>query len=356
MRDASRGAVERVVGIDLGDRWSQVCELEASSGEVLRRVRVRTAAAALEKILLKGKSYRVAIEAGTHSGWVSRALEAAGHEVIVANPRRVRLIAESRRKDDRIDAETLARLARVDPQLLGPVRHRSVATQQALALIKARDTAVRTRTRLILHCRGTVKALGERLPSCSAESFCTKAGPAVPAALRPALEPLLGILSALTEVIDGYELAVERLATVDYPQTALLTAIPGVGALTALAYVTTLGDPQRFPSSRAVGAFLGLVPGRRDSGDAKRPQRISKEGNGLMRRLLVQCAHRILGPFGPPCDLRRFGERLASSGGRAPKRRAIIAVARKLAVLMHALWRNGQVYEPDSSHHHKLAA
>jgi transposase len=262
----------------------------------------------LEKILLKGKSYRVAIEAGTHSGWVSRALEAAGHEVIVANPRRVRLIAESRRKDDRIDAETLARLARVDPQLLGPVRHRSVATQQALALIKARDTAVRTRTRLILHCRGTVKALGE------------------------------------------------RLATVDYPQTALLTAIPGVGALTALAYVTTLGDPQRFPSSRAVGAFLGLVPGRRDSGDAKRPQRISKEGNGLMRRLLVQCAHRILGPFGPPCDLRRFGERLASSGGRAPKRRAIIAVARKLAVLMHALWRTGQVYEPDSSHHHKLAA
>lgn len=355
MRDASRGAVERVVGIDLGDRWSQLCELEASSGEVLRRVRVRTTSGALEKLLLKGVVYRVAIEAGTHSAWVSRVLEAARHEVVVANPRRVRLIAESRRKDDRIDAEFLARLARVDPELLGPIRHRHEESQQTLALIKARDAAVRSRTALILHCRGTVKALGGRLPSCSAESFSVKAAPAIPAELRRALDPLLGVLASLTEVITGYDLEIERLAAERYPQTALLTAIPGVGALTALAYVTTLGEPERFARSRAVGAFLGLVPGRRDSGDSKHRQRISKEGNGLMRRLLVQCAHRILGPFGPPCDLRRFGERLASSGGRAPKRRAIVAVARKLAVLMHALWRNGQVYEPNMENR-RLAA
>lgn len=354
MRERSKVRGNRVVGIDLGDRMSHVCELDAT-GEVVSRCRVRTTRTALEKLLGEGEACRVAMEAGTHSPWISRLLEELGHEVIVANPRRVRLIGESRKKDDRTDAETLARLARVEPKLLGPVRHRHESDQVTLSLIKARDLAVRSRTGLILHCRGTVKAVGGRLPSCSAESFVGKAGPTLPVALRPALDPVLALITSLSAAIAGYDAELERAAAEHYPQAALLTAVPGVGTLTALAFLTTLGEPERFPSSRSVGSFLGLVPGRRESGASRPRQRISKEGNTLMRRLLVQCAHRLLGPLGPSCDLRRFGERLAARGGRAPKRRAVVAVARKLAVLLHTLWRHGQVYDPDFALHRRAA-
>jgi transposase len=352
MREVSKGNVGRVIGIDLGDRVSHVCELDAR-GEVVSRSRVATTRAAMQKLLGGRPRCRVAIEAGTHSPWVSRGLEEWGHEVVVANPRRVRLIGESRRKDDRTDAETLARLVRVDPKLLGPVRHRSAEAQAVLALIKARDVAVRSRTTLILHCRGMVKTTGQRLPTGSAESFVAQAGPAIPESLHAALAPVLPVIVSLSAAIAGYDAELERVAAERCPQAALLTAIPGVGSLTALAFLTTLGDPQRFPSSRSVGAFLGLVPGRRESGDSRPRQRISKEGNGLMRRLLVQCAHRLLGPFGAESDLRRFGERLAARGGRAPKRRAVVAVARKLAVLMHSLWRHGALYDPDFTARHR---
>lgn len=355
MKKRSTARVLPVMGIDLGDRTSRFCELDGSTGEVVREGRVRTAPSALQRLLGEGRRYRVAIEAGTHSPWVSRCLEELRQEVIVAHPRRVRLIGESRRKDDRTDAETLARLARVDPKLLGPVRHRSAGAQSALALIKARDLAVRSRTQLILHCRGTVKAAGERLPSASPEGFVAKAEPALAAPLREVLRPILEVITALNAAIAGYDAELERMAATEYPQAALLTAVPGVGTLTALTFLLTLGDADRFSHSRAVGAFIGLVPGRRQSGASSPRQRISKEGNGLLRRLLVQSAQYLLGPFGPPCDLRRFGERLAARGGRAPKRRAIVAVARKLAVLLHALWRSGQVYDPDLALHRTAA-
>lgn len=354
MRERSKVSVQRVIGIDLGDRVSHVCGLDAT-GEVMSRSQVRTTHEALERLLGGAEPCRVAIEAGTHSPWVSRLIEELGHEVIVANPRRVRLIGESRRKDDRTDAETLARLARVEPRLLGGIHHRSESAQSALALIKARDLAVRSRTGLILHCRGTVKAAGHRLPSCSAEGFVAKVAPAVPSALRSALEPVLEVITALTTAIAGYDAELERVIVEHYPQATLLTAVPGVGPLTALAFLATLGDADRFASSRSVGAFLGLVPGRRESGASRPRQRISKEGNALMRRLLVQCAHHVLGRFGAPSDLRRFGERLAARGGRAPKRRAVVAVARKLAVLLHTLWRNGQVYDPHFAAHRRAA-
>ena len=131
-----------------------------------------------------------------------------------------------------------------------------------------------------------------------------------------------------------------------YPETLTLREITGVGPVTALAYVLTLEDPTRFNKSRDVGPYLGLTPKRDQSGKTDKALSISKAGNTYLRRLLVGSAHYILGPFGPDCDLRRYGTRIASRGGKAAKRKAVVAVARKLAVLMHQLWKNKATYDP----------
>ena len=138
----------------------------------------------------------------------------------------------------------------------------------------------------------------------------------------------------------------EKIARESYPQVALLKQVKGVGTQIALTYVLTLDDPHRFLKSRDVGCFLGLKPGRRDSGQSQPQMHISKEGDSLLRTLMVQGAHYILGPFGEDCDLRRWGLKLAERGGKNAKKRAIVAVARKLAVLLHKLWVSGEVYEP----------
>lgn len=333
------------IGMDLGDRYSQVCVVDAA-GTTVQTARVRTTPAGLTRWFGAQAAAPVVVEAGTHSPWVSRHLTALGHAVLVANPRRLRLIYASDRKDDRVDAEYLARVGRLDPRLLGAITHRGAAAQAALAVLRSRDALVRTRTALINHVRGVVKAVGGRLPACSTEAFVRRAAPAIPAALAPAVAPLLAQLTTLAHQLRTYDQELARLSAEDYPETARLRQVAGVGPVTALAYVLILADPSRFPRSRAVGAYLGLQPRRRQSG-ARDPQlRITKAGDPLLRRLLVQAAQYILGPFGPDCDLRRHGTRIAAAGGGNAKKRAVIAVARKLAVLLHRLWVSGAVYEP----------
>lgn len=289
---------------------------------------------------------RVVIEAGTHSPWVSRVLAGLGHEVIVANPRKVRLISDNEGKDDRVDAELLARLGRVDVKLLSPIQHRGEGAQADLALIRARDALVGARTQLVNHVRGAVKSLGSRLEKSSARSFGGKMGEQVPEALRAALEPVLEVIAEITHQISGYDQQIRRCCQQKYPETQLLTAVPGVGALTALGYVLTLEDPHRFAHSRSVGSFLGLRPGKDKSGQQDPELRITKAGSPLLRRLLVGSAQYLLGPFGPDTDLRRWGLKLAGRGRKNAKKRAVVAVARKLAVLLHRLWVDGEVYEP----------
>ncbi len=164
--------------------------------------------------------------------------------------------------------------------------------------------------------------------------------------LQKALGPLLAASAALSEQIAEYNERIEQLAQESYPQTALLKQVKGVGTLIALTFLLTLEDAHRFPKSRDVGCYLGLQPGRRNSGQSEPQMHISKEGDPYLRTLLVQGAQHILGPFGIDCDLRRWGLKLAERGGRSGKKRAIIAVARKLAVLLHHLWVSGEVYEP----------
>jgi len=333
------------IGMDLGDRYSCFYTLD-SAGENTESGRVQTTKSALEKRFRSCEAARVVIEAGTHSPWVSRLLAEWGHEVLVANPRKLALIAQNESKDDPVDAELLARLGRVEPQLLSPIVHRGAEAQADLAVIRARDAVVAARTQLVNHVRGAVKSLGSRIPRCSPRSFAQKVESGLPEPLRAALEPLLKVIGVMTEQIKGYDRQIEEACQEKYPETELLRQVGGVGAVTALAFVLTLEDPHRFERSRSVGSFLGLRPGRDKSGAQDPELRITKAGDQLVRRLLVGSAQYLLGPFGPDCDLRRWGLKLASRGRKNAKKRAVVAVARKLAVLLHRLWAGSEVYEP----------
>jgi transposase len=265
--------------------------------------------------------------------------------VIVANPNQLALITKSHRKTDRADAELLARLGRADLALLRPVEHRSAAKQAHLEMIKARDTVVRCRTMQVNHVRGALKAFGLRAPGCDSENFETKVADHVPEALRPAIRPLLAVIALLTKSIRRYDRAIEQLCKKVYPETALLRQVHGVGPLTSLSFVLVLGSADRFKSSRLVGSYLGLCPKVTQSGEQDPQHHITKAGNGFMRRLLVQSAHYITGPFGEDSTLRRVGLDMMASGGARGKKRAVVAVARRLAVMLHSLWKTGEAYD-----------
>jgi transposase len=333
------------IGLDLGDRCSSYCVLD-EAGEIILEQRVATTPEAVKQIFARMAPCRIAMETGTHSPWVSRLLTALGHEVIVAHAQKVRLIVKSRRKDDRLDAQTLARLARIDPELLSPVQHRSAQAQLHLTEIRARAGLVSARTALVNAARGLVKSYGERLRKCGTQQVGRETASGVSAGLREALEPLLREVESLNEGIQEYDRRIERMAREKYPETALLKQVKGVGDLIATAYVLTIEDPHRFRKSRDAGCFVGLQPGRRNSGESEPQMHISKEGDEYLRTLLVQGAHYILGPFGEDSDLRRWGQKLAARGGKNAKKRAVVAVARKLAVLLHRLWASGEAYEP----------
>ena len=349
--DGSKEQSKMTAGVDLGDKYSYLCLIDTLSGEVIEEGRLRTTPEALGRRFASERPMRIALETGTHSPWVSRLLEGCGHEVLVANARKLRLIYANKRKTDEVDAENLARLARLDPKLLYPVRHRGEDSQAHMATIRSRQALVGCRTQLVNHVRGAVKSFGARLPKCPARSFHKRAPEHIPEALLPALEPVLEQIVSLTERIRQYDQKLEAISKDHYPETELLCQVEGVGALTALTFVLTLEDPHRFEKSRSVGAYLGLVPASEKSGDRDPQKRISKEGDEMLRKLLVGSAHYILGPFGGDSDLRRYGEKIASRGGKNAKKRAAVAVARKLCVLLHRLWATAEVYDPLYNEH-----
>jgi transposase len=333
------------IGIDLGDKQSVVITLD-QDGKVIEESRISTTQKAFTRKFKSISSSRIAMEVGVHSRWASQTLKDLGHEVIVADARKLRLIYKNPRKDDRVDAEYLARLARLDPKLLSPIFHRSQEAQAHLAVLRSRNILVRTRTMLINHVRSTVKATGARLPSCSTTSFHKQVPEFIPQDLLPALIPVLDHIATLTHQIYAYDYQIEKLCRDRYPETKSLRNVSGVGHLTALAFVLTLEDPRRFRKSREVGPCLGLVPKQDQSGEHDPQLHITKTGNGYLRRLLVHSAHYILGPFGEDSDLRRWGLKIAERGGKNAKKRAVVGLARKLAVLLHRLWITGEIYEP----------
>jgi transposase len=343
------------IGLDLGDRTSHYCILN-EAGEVILERKLPTTPKGIEEVFSRIPHSRIALETGTHSPWVSRQLTQLGHEVIVAHARNVRLIGESSRKDDQLDARMLARLARIDPGLLGPVRHRSAKAQIHLTVIRARAALVSSRTALVNAVRGLTKSYGQRLRKCGTEQMNREIAKELSQELRDVLDPLLGEIESLTERIAEYDRRIEKIAKEVYPQVAVLRQVKGIGPLIALTFVLTVDDPNRFRRSRDVGCFVGLRPGRRNSGMNEPQLHISKEGDRYLRTLLVQGAHYILGPFGQDSDLRRWGLKLAERGGKNAKKRAVVAVARKLAVLLHKLWVSGEVYEPLRNNHKVVGA
>jgi len=341
------------IGLDLGDKVSRTCELDAA-GAVVKTAAVATTPGAIERYFGGRPRCRVVLEVSTHSPWVSRQLKALGHEAVVSNTSEVYGRTRRKRRNDRIDAEFLARQGRADVELLHPIQHRSVEAQQDMELLRARDQLVQARTKLINHVRGAVKSLGSRINKCSAEVFAIRAPAQLPASLRPSLTPLVEVIAELTKRIRGMDEQVERIVEA-HPEAALLQQPKGVGLLTAVAFVRSIEDASRFKHSRQVGAYFGLVPKLDESSDVSPQLRITKAGDPLVRRYLVSAARYILGPFAQPCDLRRYGEVIASRGGKNAKKRAAVAVARKLAVMLHRLWVTNAEYDPNWSQTHRAA-
>lgn len=333
------------IGIDLSDRTFQFCELNAT-GEIVDEGQRKLDRAALRQFLEpKPAGARVAFETGSHSAWVRELVQQMGHQAVVANARELQAVTGRSHRTDRHDARQLARLARVDPALLNPVELRGAVEQTDLFVVRARAVLVEARTMLINFARGITKTLGHRLPASVSHRFVERVRGAVPEALQPALLPLIEVLETITAQIEDYDQKIEALAEHRYPQTRWLKQVPGVGTLTALTFVLTVGEPARFAHSRDVGPFLGLVPRRRQSGECDPHLRITKCGDRYLRRLLVQCAHVMTGRFGGDCALRQWALEHAQ-GSRTAKKRTVVAVARKLAVLLHRLWHRQEVFQP----------
>lgn len=348
----TRTTLNTVIGIDLGDKKHQVCVTDNKNGNIIEEYPMPNNRKHLEKLVAKYPDARIAIEVGTHSTWISRLLTEAGATVIVANARKLRAIYTNDRKSDLLDARMLAKLLRVDHELLHPVKHNSEQCQRDMLPIKMRDTLVRQRVNIVSAIRGTLKSLGLRLPPSSTAAFTQAAGTISQdhPDIFQAVEPSLRVLDEITASIRELDKQIKEIAEKNYPIVEKFQQIRGVGPITSLCFALVLDTPSRFDQPRCAGAFLGLVPRRDQSGDTDKQLPISKTGNVYLRRLLVQSAQYIMGHFGEDCDLRRYGLRLAARGGKAAKKKAIIAVARKLAVLMLAMWQSGSDYEPLKNH------
>jgi transposase len=353
MDEYSMNNFSTTVGIDLGDTYSAICVLD-HTGEIVVEERLRMDR---ERVIQRFDSIapsRIVLESGTHSRWMSHLLKELGHEVIVANARRLRMIYASENKTDKLDAHVLARVGRFDVKLLSAIEHRTHQAHVDMEQLKARELLVTERKRLITHIRSIVKTFGYSLPSCDTQYFCSKTRAHIPEQLDEVMGALYEVIEMVNEKIRGYDKQIDTLGHEQYPETQLLRNITGVGPITSLAYVLTIENPNRFAKSRDVGSYFGLRPRLSQSGERDPQLPITKCGNSMVRRLLVQAAHYILGPFGPDCDLRRFGLRIAEHGGKRAKKIAVIAVARKLSVLLHRLWLHGEIYDP--LHNSKLRA
>lgn len=335
------------IGVDLGDTKHHYCVLD-QAGKILREDTLANNRPSLEKLAAEFPGARVAIEVGTHSPWVGELLAGAGLEVFVANARKLRAVYDNERKCDEVDARMLARIARLDPELLKPIRHISQQARADRMVLTTRDRLVGARTSLIQSVRSSVKSLGHRIPPGTPGLFPRRVREQLEAhpALLATIEPMLRVLESMNISIAKLDTEIVRLAAEKYPQAEKLSRIQGVGPVTSLAFVLAIEDPSRISETRDVGAYFGIVPRRDQSGKCDKSLGISKTGNDYVRKLLVQCAQYILGRHAPESDLRSFGLKLAGRGGKAAKKKAIVAVARKLAVVMLSLWKSGEEYRP----------
>lgn len=332
---------QTIIGVDLGDIKHAICVTDKNGGAILKEYFIT-------KLMNTYPNSLVAIEVGTHSPWISRFLNELGAEVVVAKARKLRAIYTNERKCDELDARMLAKIARLDIDLLYPIKHGTEDQQRDSLLIKLRNSLTKQRVSNVLTVRFTLKSLGIRLKSVSTSAFANNARKQLadqPEILR-LIDSTLIILDALNEQLKRLDKQIVELIDRKYPAAQQLRKIPGVGPITSLAFVLHISNPESFNKPRDVGAYLGLVPRRDQSGKIDKQLPISKTGNTYLRCLLVQASQYILGHFGPDCDLKTHGLKLASRGGKAAKRKAVVATARKLSVIMLTLWQNQSDYNP----------
>lgn len=341
---AARNKTHITIGLDLGDRRHTYYVLD-EAGEMAREGSLGNTREQLANMARSYPGATAVMEAGTHSPWVSRFLQELGLRVIVANPRKTRAIYENERKSDLRDAMMLARLARMDPTLLHPLEHGSQEAQQDMLQLKLRDSLVRARVALINAVRFSLKSLGYPVSNPSSACFHKLVLKEVPESIGEMIAHNVAAIAELTERIKALDTSISRLAAERYPETIYLQQVSGVGPITSLYFVLKVGNPGRFQRTRDIGAFLGLCPKRDQSGETDKELRISKCGDRYLRRLLVSAAQYILGPFGANSALREHGLRLAQEGTAKAKKRAVVAVARKLAVLLLTLWKSREPYE-----------
>jgi transposase len=344
-KDRVAGGARRptVVGIDIGDKYLQVCEIDAD--DVVTGGRFVSTESKLREQFEGRERRRIIVEMGSSTRWIAELLRSLGHEVLIVDPRRIKLISGSLYKDDKVDALTLALLGTEAPRLLKTVPLRDLEHQKALTLVRARACAVTGRTRVINSLRGMLKPYGYRIPKSATSTLVSWLNETLDAEILPLIQPLLGLLETSDIQIGRYDKEAKQLLPKLAPEAVRLCEIPGVGPITALYFAALIGNPERFRKARDVGSYLGLCRRRDDSGEHRSELRITKAGDRYMRALLVNCAAQIMGPFGKESDLRTWGLKKMGGGTRVEKRKAKVALARKLSVIMLTLWKSGASYD-----------
>lgn len=333
-----------LVGVDLSDKSATWCARD-EAGEI-RRGKMDLTPPQVTQMFLGAPHCRVVMEAGTHHRWVSERLRQLGHEVHVVPADYIRG-SKRRRKNDEHDAQELMEVAGdIGRRQVPAVWHRPEDWQLDLTTVRLRDAEMRGRTMRVNAVRSAVKPYGQRFKKRDADQFGSNVLAELSGPLCERVAPMLHAISDGTRTIRIFDDHVQAILQ-RRPEAELLMQVYGVGPVTAAYLVSLIGDPRRFACSRDVAAALGLVPAQSQSGNSDPQLRISKSGDSMGRRLLVQCAHRVMSDKAPDSALKRWGRKLAGDGkNKARKKKAVVAVARKLAVLLHRLWLTGEKYEP----------
>ncbi len=330
------------VGMDLGKRESQMAIL-TEDGELID-MRIRTERDRLIEVFGRRPTAKILVEASTESEWVARCLEDLGHELIVADPNYAPMYAQRTRrvKTDRRDAHALAHACKLGAYR--PAHRTSTERRHLRTLVAVREAVVRTRAAWIGRIQPVLRREGFRVRPGAPETFIRRVEElALPPALTTAIAPLLRLLRPVNEQIQALDAELERIVAAD-EVTRRLATTPGVGPVTAVAFVATVDDVTRFRDAHHLEAYLGLVPSEWSSSEIQRRGRITKAGNGRMRWLLVQAAWCILRrrKQSETAALREWADRIAGRRGRSI---AVVALARRLAGILFAIWRDGTVYD-----------
>jgi len=339
--EVSQKRCELWIGLDLSDKTSDFCVIDAD-GKVIERGKIKNRAKDMALFAGRFAGAQLALECGSQA-WIPEVLAEHGLDVTVCDPGCLSDLLRLGRKNDRNDAEALARRLRADPEMLRPVTPKSPEQRLELSVVRMRETMVNARVALVQLARAKAKEFGVLLAACETDQMSQELE-MVDGPLGEVLGYLKPTLDAITATIEELDQKIEEMA-VKHQGTKRMTQVNGVGNLTALTLCLVLGEAGRFLKSRDVGAYLGLVPRQMQSGLSSPNLGISRRGDRYMRVLLVQCAHVILQDRAKDSDLKRYGARvMARNGGN--RKKAAVAVARKLAVLLHRLWVSGEKYEP----------